>query len=624
MAFSPRFLDDIRSRLSIAEVVGRKVRLIRKGREHSGLCPFHNEKTPSFTVSDEKGFYHCFGCGAHGDVIGFAMRANSLSFPEAVERLAAEAGLEVPKASPEERERAQREAGLHDVMEAACAYYERMLRAPEGRKALAYLQERGLSEETIARFRLGFAPDDKTALKLALLGDGITKELMIEAGLLIQPDDNREPYDRFRGRVMFPIGDKRGRIIAFGGRVMGEGEPKYLNSPETPLFHKGRVLFALAQAREAARQAGTLLVCEGYMDVIALHQAGLGYAVAPLGTALTEEQMGELWRVAPEPVLCFDGDNAGRRAAGRALERALPLLKPGFSLRFAELPQGEDPDSLVKSRGAPAMEALIAQARPLIDLLWELEAAGHKLETPEQRAALEKRLLDQAGRIADETVRGHYRSSLKDRIWQAFKAHKPQARGGGGWAGGRSRSQTVTAPITAPMGGGPRLLAPPELAQQRLLLASLIAHPKIADQVGERLGNAHFPDGALDKLRQEVLKHLADHPELDSGGLRHYLAGHGWGETLADLAAPLLRRMDIVSSKTPIDLVVKGFRHTLELLESKVLGPDIALAEQRLASETTEEGALEAHQALVTLREEEEKALGAGSDDDDETLGNRS
>jgi DNA primase len=617
MAFPPRFLDEIRSRLSIAEVVGRKVRLIRKGREHSGLCPFHNEKTPSFTVSDEKGFYHCFGCGAHGDVIGFAMRANSLSFPEAVERLAAEAGLEVPKATPEERERAVREAGLHDVMEAACAYFERMLRAPEGRAALDYLRQRGLTEETIARFRLGFAPDGRTALKLALLGNGITKELMIEAGLLIQPDEGREPYDRFRGRVMFPISDKRGRVIAFGGRVMGEGEPKYLNSPETPLFHKGRVLFALAQAREAARQAGTLLVCEGYMDVIALHQAGLGYAVAPLGTALTEEQMAELWRLVPEPVLCFDGDNAGRRAAGRALERALPNLKPGLSLRFAELPQGEDPDSLVKSRGTAAMEAVIAQARPLIDMLWELEAAGQKLETPEQRAALEKRLLDQAGRIQDDTVKGHYRPALKDRIWQAFKARKPQtkpgSKGASGWTGGKNRP----AGLTAPIGGGPRLPTPPALAQQRLLLAGLISHPEIADQVGERLGNAHFPDAALDKLRQEALKHLADHPELDSDGLRHHLAGHGWGETLAELAAPFLRSMKIVNPKTAKDIVALEFLSILELFESKTLGPDIALAEQRLASETTEAGALEAHQALVTLREEEEKALGAGSGDEE-------
>ena len=343
MAFPPQFLDDIRARIGLADVVGRRVRLVKQGREHAALCPFHNEKTPSFTVSEEKGFFHCFGCGAHGDVIGFVMRADGLSFPEAVERLAADAGLEVPEQTPAEREHAKRQADLYDVMEKACAFFEERLGAHVGEPARDYLRGRSLDTDTIARFRLGYAPDTKTALRGALMSDTLPETMLIEAGLLIRPD-NGTPYDRFRGRVIFPITDRRGRVIAFGARILGEGTPKYLNSPDTPLFNKGRVLYGMATARRAAHDKGRVIVTEGYMDVIALAKAGFVESVAPLGTALTESQLHELWRMAPEPLLCFDGDNAGQRAAWRAAERALPLLEPGRSLRFVMLPRGEDPD----------------------------------------------------------------------------------------------------------------------------------------------------------------------------------------------------------------------------------------------------------------------------------------
>ncbi|MGE5545495.1 MAG: DNA primase, partial [Solirubrobacterales bacterium] len=341
MAFPPQFLDELRVRVPLAGVVGRRVKLARKGREHQGLCPFHNEKTPSFTVNEDKGFFHCFGCGAHGDAIGFEMRAGHLSFTEAVERLASELGLEVPAATPEERRQEQRRASLHDAMEAACVFFEHQLLGPAGREGLAYLKNRGLSDATIARFRLGWAPDSREALKGALMSDRLPEAMLVEAGLLKKPEHGGASFDLFRGRVTFPITDRRGRVIAFGARTMGDHQPKYLNSPETPLFHKGSTLYGLAHAREQARTRGVALAVEGYMDVIALHQAGFDYAVAPLGTALTEEQIQELWRLADEPILSFDGDSAGQRAMARAAERALPILVPGKSLRFAVLPHPE-------------------------------------------------------------------------------------------------------------------------------------------------------------------------------------------------------------------------------------------------------------------------------------------
>lgn len=324
MAFPPGFLDELRARIRLSDVVSRRVRLQKRGREFTGLCPFHNEKTPSFTVNDDKGFYHCFGCGAHGDAIDFEREQSGLSFREAVERLAADVGLAVPAPDPRAREREEARRGLADVVEIACQWFEERLRGPEGAPARAYLERRGLDQATIRRFRLGYAPDARDALIKAFsqgkggdsARDAIDIDQLIAAGLAKRPDDGRAPFDYFRGRVMFPITDRRGRVIAFGGRVLGDGEPKYLNSPDTPLFEKGRVLFGWHVAREAARSAGTVLVTEGYMDVIALAQAGFDHAVAPLGTALTEQQIRELWRMAPEPVVCLDGDTAASAPPG--------------------------------------------------------------------------------------------------------------------------------------------------------------------------------------------------------------------------------------------------------------------------------------------------------------------
>ncbi len=335
MAFPPRFLEDIRDRVGLADVVGRRVKLIRKGREHLGLCPFHTEKTPSFTVNEDKGFYHCFGCGAHGDVISFIQNTENLSFPEAVEQLAGMAGLAMPEETPEERARMQRQAGLAEAAEAAAHWFAARLRDAAGKAALGYLAERGVDDAALRRFRLGFAPDSREALKQALTGQGFTEAVLVEAGLLIQPEDGRPSYDRFRGRVIFPIADRKGRVVAFGGRILEGDGPKYLNSPETPLFHKGRMLYNMDHAVPAARDGAEVVVAEGYMDVIALDRAGFHAAVAPLGTALTEDQIAALWKLSDEPVLCFDGDEAGGRAAARAADRALPLLRCGPASRCA-------------------------------------------------------------------------------------------------------------------------------------------------------------------------------------------------------------------------------------------------------------------------------------------------
>jgi DNA primase len=383
VTLSPAWLDELRARTLLSAVIAPSVKLIKAGREHKACCPFHAEKTPSFTVNDEKGFYHCFGCGAHGDAIRFLTDARGLPFMDAVKELAAKAGMEVPAADPKARERQEKSAGLYEVMDAASRWFAEQLDGVEGGAARNYLKERGISEATKRRFGFGFAPDSRGKLKNALESFGIDK--LVEAGLLIRPDDGKDPYDRFRGRLTFPIRDARGRCIAFSARILGPGEPKYLNSPDTPLFDKGRTLFNLDLAGPASRTAKRILIVEGQMDVIALDQAGIGEVVAPLGTALTEAQLERLWRLEPQPVCCFDGDAAGQKAAVRAATRALPHLSPERTLRFVALPPGEDPDDVVKKGGKAAFEALLDEAEPLVERLWRHEVEASPLDTPEAR-----------------------------------------------------------------------------------------------------------------------------------------------------------------------------------------------------------------------------------------------
>jgi len=532
MAFPDQFLDELRNRLPLSGVVSRSVRLVRRGREFTGLCPFHNEKSPSFTVNDEKGFFHCFGCGAHGDVIGYVMRSSGLAFPEAVEQLAGEAGLAVPQQRPEDRARAEVAASLGSVLEQAAEWYRAQLSGQVGREALAYLLRRGLTPETIERFRLGFAPNSRTALREAMQGRKIPDSLMIESGLLIKPEDGGDPYDRFRNRVMFPIADRRGRVIAFGGRAMDANAPaKYLNSPETELFHKGRTLYNLSLAREAAHTAGTLLVVEGYMDVIALAQAGFGHAVAPLGTALTEEQIALLWRMTPEPILCFDGDSAGLRAALRAVDRCLPLLEPGKSLRFALLPPGQDPDDLIRSQGRAAMEGVVAAALPLSEMLWRKETEAHPSDTPERRAALQAALLEQAGRIKNPSVQQYYRDYLRDRLRTSFG---PTRSPGGGFV---PRPKDPNAPggkFGRPIGNTSPPAAQPKdrLRAEKSLLLGVLRHPWLLEEHGEALGRITFPNPALDSLKTRILEEASRHPGLDGETFEPHLRAQGFGSLL--------------------------------------------------------------------------------------------
>ena len=423
MKFTPSFIDEIRARVPVSEVVGLRVKLKKQGREWRGLSPFGAEKTPSFYVNDQKGFFHDFSSGKHGDAFGFLMETEGISFPEAVERLAAMAGLALPVETPAAREQEQARASLLDVLEWAAQWFEQQLQAREGAKARGYLADRGLRPDAQVKFRIGYAPPERFGLREALARRGARLETMIEAGLLIHGDDIPVPYDRFRDRVMFPISDRAGKVIAFGGRALSADAPaKYLNSPETPLFHKGDVLFNHHNARKAAHDTGALIAVEGYVDVISLAAVGIAHVVAPLGTALGANQLELMWKMAEAPILCFDGDKAGRKAAHRALDIALPLLGPGRSLRFAMLPEGQDPDDLARASGQTGVMKVLDAALPLVELLWQREAEQHPLGLPEERAAFERRLREATRVITDEVLRRHYQMHFEERLAKLFGA----------------------------------------------------------------------------------------------------------------------------------------------------------------------------------------------------------
>ena len=446
MKFPPGLLEEIRARLPVSAVVGRRVKLQKAGKEWRGLSPFNAEKSPSFFVNDQKAFYHDFSSGKHGDIFSFVMETEGLSFPEAVERLAAEAGVTLPKISREAEAEEARRKDLYDVIALAQEFFMAQMRTGAGSAARAYCDQRGLTAQIRTEFGIGYAPPDRFAMRDYLAAKGVESAMMIEAGLLVSNAEIAVPYDRFRDRVMFPIADTKGRIIAFGGRAMAkDAQAKYLNSPDTPLFHKGRVLFNHHRARKASHDTGRIIAVEGYVDVIGMSMVGVNEAVAPLGTALTEDQLALLWRMADEPILCFDGDKAGRRAAFRAVDLALPQLEPGRSLRFALLPEGQDPDDLARSGGRPAIESVLASARPLVDMLWAREVEAGPLDTPERRAALEKRLKTLLQSIRNEDLRKHYRVEIETRLAALMPAPaqrpygrrtaQPQRGGGTGYGG---------------------------------------------------------------------------------------------------------------------------------------------------------------------------------------------
>ena len=618
MAFPPGFLDELRARLSLSDIVGRKVSLKRRsGAEYAGLCPFHNEKSPSFTVNDKKGFYHCFGCGEHGDAVGFVMKTEGLSFPESVEKLAREVNLPVPRATPAERERVERASTLQQVVELAAQWFQKQLRLPVGRDGLDYLRGRGLSDATIDDFRLGFAPDSRDGLIAALKREAVPIEKIVEAGLAIQPEDHREPYDRFRGRVMFVINDRRGRAIAFGGRVMGVGEPKYLNSPETPLFHKGANLYCLDRARQAATKDQPVIVAEGYMDVIALHGAGFTGAVAPLGTALTEGQLAELWKLADEPYLCFDGDNAGRRAASRAAERALPLLRPGKSLRFLALPAGEDPDSLIRTRGPEAVRRVLDLARPLSDVVWELEVEGKPADTPERRASLQRSVEQRVAEIADPIVREYYRTEMRNRLNRMRRPEAPAWQPGGPRKPFRRPGDPEPAPFAA---GSAARRAGDGLdgsRQERVLLGALIERPALLHILAEDLASLPIGHPELARLRSGLLDALslvpsgvdpaadeaAGDPSLEAQLIGQHLERIGLGRLAAETR--LKARNAFRDDPTDPDGWVGQWRRAARHLSHLQGGPEeLKRAEEALAEDMSEENLQRLQAILDRMRRE--------------------
>lgn len=455
MALPPGFLDELRARVPISDVVGRRVTWDRRKTNAAkgdfwACCPFHEERSPSFHVDDRKGFFHCFGCHAKGDAIAFLRERENMGFMEAVETLADMAGLPMPAQDPRAAERADERRDLAKAMEAAVAFYRTQLRGARAAEARAYLNRRGLAPATLDRFEIGFAPGDRRALAEHLAAKGFDAETAVTAGLIARPDDGGAPYDRFRDRIMFPIRDARGVCIAFGGRAMSaDARAKYLNSPETPLFRKSRALYNVGPARAAAAKSGALVVAEGYMDVIALVEAGIEHAVAPLGTAITDEQLQMMWRIADEPAMALDGDRAGIAAALRAADAALPLLTPGKSLRFALMPGGRDPDEIIRAEGASAMRALIDAAEPMVELLWRREAEGGSLDTPERRAAFDGRLRELLRRIVDPSIREHYRTAFAERRAALFPpAGGPRGRRDWGRATTRGRPPEGLRPET--------------------------------------------------------------------------------------------------------------------------------------------------------------------------------
>ena len=627
MKFPPRLLDDIRARLAVSQVVSRKVALKRAGREYRGLSPFKVEKSPSFFVNDQKGFYHCFASGEHGDIFTFLMKTEGLTFPEAVERLAEEAGVPMPKPEARDQQREDERTRLYQLLETAARFFQASLRAQPGAEARRYVAGRGLAHDTLHAFRIGFAPNSRSALKEHLARLGFTVPEMVLSGMLIGGEDIREPYDRFRNRVMFPITDLKDRVIAFGGRALEKDVPaKYLNSPETPLFHKGSILFNAARARPIAHERDRVIVVEGYMDVVSLAQAGFAESVAPLGTALTEEQLQLIWRMVPEPTLCFDGDGAGIKAAHRAIDIILPHLKPGVSANIAFLPDGLDPDDLIRQQGAGAMEDVLGRARPLADVLWEREFSRGDWSTPERKARLEQQIGALVERIGDQSVRGHYRTAMREHLARAW--------------GGAGRDMVVSGSQASGYGrgGGPNVAQ----AQQRrdfrprkdfrgrfepekpvataslrksslvdadrgrlphreaLLMCALLNHPWLIEAEAEAIASLDLSSGVLARLRDALLTLLSDNISLDSAELRTHLQRSSLDKVVDLVERAITHRSDrFAQPDADVTEVEKGWRHTLALHERQAgLRKALAAAEQSW----NEEGSEDALARIVELK----------------------
>ncbi len=608
MALTPQWLDELRARTTLSALIGRSIKVTKAGREYKACCPFHNEKTPSFTINDEKGFYHCFGCSAHGDAIRWMTDQRGLSFMDAVKELADSAGMEVPAADPRAAKQAEDRAGLHDVMAAAQDWFVQTLQGIEGAGARAYLEQRGLRSDIIREFGFGFAPDSRTKLREALKQFG--DPMLVEAGLLIKVDD-KEPYDRFRGRLMIPIRDARSRVIAFGGRILGEGEPKYLNSPDTPLFDKGRTLYNLDKCSPASRSTGRVIVVEGYMDVIALAQAGFTDAVAPLGTALTEQQIEMLWRMTEKPLLCFDGDNAGQKAALRAADRALPLLKPGHSLQFVMMPQGQDPDDLLKSAGKQALNDLLESSEPLVERLWKSEVAAGPLANPEDRAGLKQRLGGHMANIKDAEIRRHYADAFRERF-DALFAGKPRAnftprqqgRNQNRWQKPLERPLTSEARGIGSQGS--------DLLMQGIL-ANLLRNPKLISSHREALSEFVPRNTNHAKLLSTMIDATIFKETLDSEGLLTILERHLYNVASVllqgDAKAFAFNRKTNTENEPDWPTLTKNMGEMIRLMKQRpMLEEALERATLRVSAELTEENYAE-QQRLRSEKEDFDRRI---------------
>ncbi|POR56841.1 DNA primase [Bosea psychrotolerans] len=609
MKFPPSILEEIKARLPVSAVVGKRVRLAKSGREWKGLSPFNAEKTPSFFVNDQKGSFFDFSSGKNGDIFKFVMETEGLSFPEAVEKLASEAGVTLPKITHEAQVQEEKRKSLYEVVELAARFFEAELMGDRGAAARRYLSGRGLEGEARKLFRIGYGPPDRFALRDHLAAKGVDAALMMETGLLVHGDEIAVPYDRFRDRIMFPIHDARGRVIAFGGRAMSaEVSAKYLNSPETPLFHKGSLLFNHHNARKGAHDTGQVIVVEGYVDVIAMTLAGFPQTVAPLGTALTEDQLGLLWRMADEPVICLDGDKAGRKAASRAIDLALPMLEPGKSLAFATLPDGQDPDDLARSGGKMAVAEVLQAARPLVDMLWTREVEAGPLDTPERRAAFERRLKEPLGQIKDEATRRHYRREMDERLSQLFASAAParaergrdggfqRGRPQGGGAGRGGFRQAV-----APWAVGP-LKASSQLTQSRLMagrrgedvreafiLLALASHPDLILRCADEIAELALDGPAAERFRQVLLEAAMD-DSLDENALADRLLQPRVQEAQSALLAITgpAERQKLTQAADP-ESVFDSIRQAIVLHHrARTLHSELKAAERALADEATE------------------------------------
>ena len=603
MRFPPDLLEEIKARLPASSVIGRRVKLRRQGREYQGLSPFNQEKTPSFYVNDQKAAWFDFSAGKNGDIFTFLIETEGLTFPEAVERLAREAGVDLPKADPRAEEREKKRGTLHEVMELAARFFEEQLQSRAGAAARGYLMSRALSPELQRRFRIGYAPGERSALKSFLASKNVSNEQMIATGLVIHGDDVPVTYDRFRDRVMFPIADFRGAIVGFGGRALSSDVPaKYLNSPETELFHKGNLLYNGAEARKASHDAGTVVAVEGYVDVVRMVSAGFAHTVAPLGTALTERQLQILWRMADEPILCFDGDKAGVRAAGRAADLAMPHLQPGKSLRFALLPEGQDPDDLIRDSGREAMEEVLRTARPMVDLLWTRETEHGVYDTPERRAALEARLREVARAIGDESVRRHYLQAFEERIAAFFpKPERPQR---GPWRGGSERRPGRGGPDRRPQMAtqadipvSDRMTRSGILAgrsalplREVVIVGTMMNHPALITRHLDAFAHVEIMNPALGEMRAALLEIVADDEEVDARAVRERLSASRHSALIPRIDAQIAAAgLWIATPAAADDDAEKGWMQALTLHHrQRTLHKELKDAEAALANDTSE------------------------------------